>query len=157
MRSSGRGGDQEEYQSLIGRRAQSASRILLVEARYVAIVTGVLLGLYSGQHLVSGRAAHVTIAAAPPQAEPPERTPQAEPPERTPQAEPSERTTPPTKPPELTKKPAVERRPRAVVRWPEVRERVFARQVQIEQDGKKSKKAAAADDACGFRSIAAAA
>ena len=131
MRSSGRGGDQEEYQSLIGRRAQSASRILLVEARYVAIVTGVLLGLYSGQHLVSGRAAHVTIAAAPPQAEPPERTPQAEP---------SERTTPPTKPPELTKKPPGERRPRAVVRWPEVRERVFARQVQIEQDGKKSKK-----------------
>jgi hypothetical protein len=121
MRSSGRGGDQEEYQSLIGRRAQSASRILLVEARYVAIVTGVLLGLYSGQHLVSGRAAHVTIAAAPPQEEPPERTPQEE-------------------PPAPTKKPAVERRPRAVVRWPEVRERVFARQVQIEQDGKKSKK-----------------
>ena len=56
------------------------------------------------------------------------------------EAESKQSRTPQEEPPAPTKKPAVERRPRAVVRWPEVRERVFARQVQIEQDGKKSKK-----------------
>ena len=46
--------DDEETRSLIGRpSATVGSRVIHLEVRYFAIVTGALLGLYCGRHLVS--------------------------------------------------------------------------------------------------------
>jgi len=107
----------EETRSLIG-RPSAGPRVLHLEARYLAMVTGVLLGLYCGRHLVSGQAAPPLItprdatevwpdAAQPPEARPP------------PEVRPLPKDAEPT--------------------WPEVRARIIEAQVQMEANGKNAK------------------
>jgi len=118
----------DETRSLFGRPA--GPRVLHLEVRYLAMVTGVLLGLYCGRHLVSSHATARVASAAPPllprtwthvkvvgsdAAQPPEAQPLHE-----------------ARPPPEAAEPVKES-------WAEARTRILKAQIQMEADAKKTK------------------
>ena len=124
----------EETRSLFGRPA--GPRVFHLEVRYLAMVTGVLLGLFCGRHLVSSHANARVASAAPPllprvwtrvkevgtdAAQPPE----AQPP-------PEAQLPPEARPPPEGAEPVKES-------WEEVRARILKAQIQMEADAKKTK------------------
>jgi len=124
----------EETRSLFGRPA--GPRVFHLEVRYLAMVTGVLLGLFCGRHLVSSHATARVASAAPPllprvwthvkevgsdAAQPPE----AQPP-------PEAQLPPEARPPPEGAEPVKES-------WEEVRSRILKAQIQMEADAKKTK------------------
>jgi len=116
----------EETRSLFGRPA--GPRIFHLEVRYLAMVTGVLLGLYCGRHLVSSHATARSASAAPPllpRAHVNEVGPDA--------ARPTESRPPEARPPPKGAEPVKES-------WEEVRTRILNAQIQMEADAKKTKK-----------------
>ena len=116
----------EETRSLFGRPA--GPRIFHLEVRYLAMVTGVLLGLYCGRHLVSSHATARSASAAPPllpRAHVNEVGPDA--------ARPTEARPPEARPPPKGAEPVKES-------WEEVRTRILNAQIQMEADAKKTKK-----------------
>ena len=118
----------EETRSLFGRPA--GPRIFHLEVRYLAMVTGVLLGLYCGRHLVSSHATARSASAAPPLlprawTHVNEVGPDA--------ARPTEARPPEARPPPKGAEPVKES-------WEEVRTRILNAQIQMEADAKKTKK-----------------
>ena len=118
----------EETRSLFGRPA--GPRIFHLEVRYLAMVTGVLLGLYCGRHLVSSHATARSASAAPPLlplawTHVNEVGPDA--------ARPTEARPPEARPPPKGAQPVKES-------WEEVRTRILNAQIQMEADAKKTKK-----------------
>lgn len=119
----------EETRSLFGRPA--GPRIFHLEARYLAMVTGVLLGLYCGRHLVSSHATARSASTAPPRlprawTHVNEVGPDAAQPT---QAQPLPEAQPPPKGAEPVKE-----------SWAEVRTRILKAQIQMEANAKKTKK-----------------
>ena len=111
----------EETRSLFDRPA--GPRIFHLEVRYLAMVTGVLLGLYCGRHLVSSHATARSASAAPP------LLPRAHVNEVGPDAARPPEARPPPKGAEPVKE-----------SWEEVRTRILNAQIQMEADAKKTKK-----------------
>ena len=127
----------EEKRSLFGRPA--GPRVFHLEVRYLAVVTGVLLGLYCGRHLVSSHATAPVASTAPPLlpralahvkevrawTHVKEVGPDAAQP---PEAQPPPDARPPAKGAEPVKE-----------SWPEVRARILKAQIKMEADAKKTK------------------
>ena len=113
----------EETRSLFGRPA--GPRIFHLEVRYLAMVTGVLLGLYCGRHLVSSHATARSASAAPP------LLPRAW--THVNEVGPDAARPPEARPPPKGAEPVKES-------WEEVRTRILNAQIQMEADAKKTKK-----------------